>query len=338
MSRDDTAEPPQTAALAPPSDPAFWHTYSPRFECPISYVLAALALGLGALLFLGLLWLSNQPPSEYKPGPILSTVESGPDDSGVGQASNGGTPDPAVIAANTPTQKAIEEMEPNFKQVFPKLKERLQQKWQEEDPTVNMPVRDDKIGPLIVLSKALQDQLDSLGSPKGVGDKGKGGTGGDPDKTGPGTGSDSTRARTMRWVIVFHTAGGRDYLDQLQALGAKVVVPLADGKTTYLYRTLTADPPTYTVMTEADWPELSGLVQFSDIAAESNQQVGDALGLGKLPKGFWAFFPKELEKELARKEVGHQQRRAEDIEETKFECVKKGGKYELVVVGQKVKK
>ena len=69
-----------------------------------------------------------------------------------------------------------------------------------------MTLRDDKIAPLSGLSEALRNKLDSLGSPKGDGKKGEGGANGGPNK-GDGTGSDSARARTMRWVIVFRTSG-----------------------------------------------------------------------------------------------------------------------------------
>ena len=42
--------------------------------------------------------------------------------------------------------------------------------------------------------------------------------------------------------------------------------------------------------------------------------------------------------ELARKETNYRNRRAEDIEETIFRVVVRGGNYELIVDDQKVKK
>ena len=340
IDREDTPTdaPPDTAALAPPLSPEYWQTYSPRFECPISYVLAALVVGLGVFLLLSVIWWTNLPPAEFKPGPKIGLTD-GNEAFGDGEAGSGGQPDPLVLGQNAPTRDDMKQIVPDIDTKLPQVKDDLAQKWKLEDPTSTTPLRDDKVAPLAALSDTLRDKLSGLGAPKGEGgEKGKGGVGGNPDGAGTGTGSDSTRARTMRWVIVFRTAGGRDYLDQIQSLGAKVIVPLADGKTTMLFRTLNGDPPVGKVMTEADWPELSGLVQFSDYTPDSNVQVGQALGMGKLPKGFWAFFPKELEKELARKEVGFQQRRAEDIEETKFEFTRRSGKAELVVVSQKIKR
>ncbi len=345
MSREDSIDdrdetpadaPPETTALAPPLSPEYWQTYSPRFEMPISYVVAALVIGLGLLILLSVIWWTNLPPEGYKPGPKLGMVD-GPDLTGDGEAGSGGDPEPLVVGRSA-TPEDIKQVLPDFKDVLPQVKDSFQQKWTLEDPNSNLTMPDSKAAALALLGKDLQDKIDGLGSPKGEGGKGNGGVGGKPDGKGDGVGSNSTRARTMRWVIVFKTQGGRDYLDQIQALGAKVVVPMGDDKITMFFRDLAGDPPTGKVMTEADWPELSGLVQFSDFTADSNEQVGRALGLGKLRKGFWAFFPKELEKELARKEVGFQQRRSEDIEETKFEFTRRNGKAELVVVNQKIKR
>ena len=75
-----------------------------------------------------------------------------------------------------------------------------------------------------------------IGQKKGDGATGNGGEGG--PGAGTGTRADNTHARTMRWVIAFKTLGGRDYLDQLQGFGAKLIVPMADGKTMMLFRSL----------------------------------------------------------------------------------------------------
>lgn len=51
-------------------------------------------------------------------------------------------------------------------------------------------------------------------------------------------------------------------------------------------------------------------------------------------RSFWAFFPRELEDELARKEQHYRNRRPEDVEETVFRVVVRGGACEVVVWGQ----
>lgn len=332
--RDDagtrTAEPEEPSAT-------FWNTYSPRFEMPISYVVSALAIALALMLVSLLMYLSMLPPAEgFKPGPKLGAY-GGEDDFGDGEAGGGGVPDPTVLGQNAPTREDAKDILPDLDSL-PSFKEDLANKFKLDDPNSAIPISDSKATAYAALDKDIRDKMMGVGQKKGDGTTGRGGEGGNPNGAGTGTGADSTRARTMRWVIAFKTAGGRDYLDQLKALGAKVIVPTADGKGATLFRDLNGNPPQGRQMTEADWNELSGLVQFSDYTALSRQQVGEALGMGNLPKGFWAFFPKETEKDLAKKEVGYQQRRSEDIEETKFECVNRGGKYELVVTRQTLKK
>ncbi len=333
--RDDSDT--QTAEPEAPEG-TFWGTYSPRFEMPISYVVSALLIALALLLVSLLMLVSMLPSGDYKEGPKIGAFD-GNDKSGEGEAGQGGVIDPKVLGSSPPTRDDAKDIVPDLDSNLPTVKDDIASKIKLEDPNSPIPISDSKATAYAALDKQIRDQMLGFGQKKGDGaDKGKGGEGGNPNGAGTGTGSDSTRARTMRWVIAFRTGGGRDYLDQLQALGAKVLVPTADGKSVWLFDDLKGSPPKGKIMTEEDWKPLSGLVQFSDYTALSRQQVGDSLGMGNLPKGFWAFFPKETEKDLARKEVGHQQRRSEDIEETKFECVNRNGKYELVVTRQTLKK
>lgn len=332
--RDEFEDEPETDALAAPGDGTFWRTYSPRFEMPISYVVSALAIALVLFVISLLMYFHFQSSDSYKPGLKIGLTD-GSDDFGEGQEGGGGPIDPKVSGDNTaPTRDDIKDVVQDIDKL-PAFKEDLANAIKLEDPNSPVSLSDAKTAAYKALEENLRNKM--LGLKKGDGTGTAGGTGNN-SKGGDGTGSDSTRARTLRWVIAFKTAGGRDYLDQLKALGAKVIVPTADGKGAYYFRSLDGNPPQGKLMTESDWNELSGLVQFSDYTAISRQQVGEALGMGNLPKGFWAFFPKELEKELARKEIGYQQRRSEDIEETKFECVNRGGKYELVVTRQTLKR
>ncbi len=336
--RDDPTAPVETDALASPAEDAgvFWRTYSPRFEMPISAVLSALALGLAVLLFAGLAFLSMSCSGSgaYTPGPVIGTTD-GDDAFGAGESGGGGEPDPTIVGNSPPSRDDIKDVVQDL-ETLESVKVDLNKQFQLEDPNSVIPISDGKVAPYAALDQQIRDKM--LGRKKGDGTTGNGGEGNNPNGKGDGTGSDSTRARTLRWVIAFKTAGGRDYLDQLKSLGAKVVVPTADGRGMILFRNLDGNPPQGKLMGDSDWNELSGLVQFADYTNLTREQVGPALGMGKLPKGFWAFFPKEVEKELARKEVGFQQRRSEDIEETKFECVNRGGKYELIVTRQTLKK
>lgn len=327
---------PETDPFAPPSEAAFWHTYSARFECPIAHVASALIIALGLLIVSWAIF-NSLKSDDYKP-PVQIGLVGGDDDFGEGEEGGGGQIDPLTLGFNAPTRDEMKNILPDLDTTLPQVKDDILKKIQLEDPTAVIPLSDNKATSYAALDQKLRDKMLGVGQQKGDGGKGEKGEGNNPNGAGTGTGSDSTRARTMRWIIRFKTGGGRDYLDQLQSLGAKVLVPLADGKEAYIFPNLNGDPPVGKLMTEKDWNELSGLVQFSDYTRLSCDQVGQALGMGRLPKGFWAFFPKNIEQDLARKEIGYQQRRSEDIEETTFEVVNRAGKYELIVTNQKLKK
>src|SRR5262249_16010216 len=98
------------------------------------------------------------------------------------------------------------------------------------------------------LDKDLRKKLFNGLADKGQGGPGQGGGGGSgagPGK-GAGTGAGSKlserQKRQLRWVMVFNTFDGKDYVRQLALLGAKVAVPVGDGKHR-LYRNLNEVPP-----------------------------------------------------------------------------------------------
>ena len=62
----------------------------------------------------------------------------------------------------------------------------------------------------------------------------------------------------------------------------------------------------------------------------------DGHGQG-LPERVGAFFPKELENQLLLKELAYQNKREDQIKETRFQILMKGGgRYEVVVVDQRL--
>src|SRR5207248_3032731 len=60
--------------------------------------------------------------------------------------------------------------------------------------------------------------------------KGAGGAAGKGETKQPGNGpggiANDSRARSLRWVLRFSTTDGQDYLDQLAAMGAVILIPL----------------------------------------------------------------------------------------------------------------
>ena len=214
------------------------------------------------------------------------------------------------------------------------MKADLQSKF-DFDKNSPIPIADQNAASISALDKSIQDKL--YGQKKGTGGPGVQGDGGQGSGPG-GTGSDSTRARSLRWIMRFKTAGGRDYLNQLSSLGAEVVVPLvSDPKQAHLFSDL-SNPKPGTMMTDKDWARLGGQIQFMDHTRKSVLEVSEALNLDFTPKVFMAFFPRDLEDKLSRMERGYQNRRSEDIDETVFEVIFRGGKYEMIVASQKIKR
>ena len=128
-----------------------------------------------------------------------------------------------------------------------------------------------------------------------------------------------------------------DYLAQLQAMGAQILVPIPGGPDSLFIADIT-NPSGQRKASDADLRSLAGKIQFSDSRRDAVQGVAGALGLDFTPKTFFAFFPKGMEEQLAREETKFRNRRAEDIEETVFRVTIRGGTYTLVVDEQIAKK
>jgi hypothetical protein len=119
---------------------------------------------------------------------------------------------------------------------------------------------------------------------------------------------------------------------------AVVLAPVKDSnKQMYIFRDL-ANPRPGTVATDSDIAQLSRQIQFSDFRRDNVQGVAEALGLDYTPPVFWAFFPAELEADLSRKEKAYRNRQPENIEETIFQVVVRGGQYEIQVIEQRAKR
>jgi len=187
------------------------------------------------------------------------------------------------------------------------------------------------------------------GKDKGT-DKGEGG--------GRGEGTSGTitqrERRMLRWAMTFNTLNGTDYRNQLRALGATVAVPL-EGETPgneqrwRIYRDL-GNPSS---ATEDDISKVKQIYWIDD-KPESVRALCTALQVRYLPARFVAFFPPALEKKLLQieleklprlhprakldllkrqlKQRGIVIRADEDlIQETKFDVVRAGGSYTVVV-------
>ena len=176
---------------------------------------------------------------------------------------------------------------------------------------------------IVTAHKQIEDFLHKGGSKK----PGPGGP--------PGGGQlDQRPGRQLRWTLLFNTHDGRDYLLQLHSLGAILAIPGEDDQLR-LVRDLLKRPVQLRV---EDLGELDR-IYWIDRKPESVQSLTLALGLALSPKFIAAFFPAKLEKELLDKELRYLGKRGteDDIKETVFRVVKRGDRYEAVVVEQKLK-
>ena len=315
-------------AFGPPEATA-WKKYSPNLEFPISLLVSTLLLTTMFAILVGLLFLSLGSGPEKKVPP-MSMVDGGTDDAGDGSPGGGGKPDEA-LAAPTPPQTSTsgdESIQNDF--TIPEVQV-IKDRMALEDPNADaVAVAPENAVSRTRLEQSLRKKLD--GGPKGTVGPGKGV--GPPGPGDGGTGADGTRARSLRWVMRFQTNGGRDYLDQLQALGAIVLVSVPPEKRQmYVFKDL-RNPQPGVVATDAELATYSQQIQFCDLKSKSGEEVGRALNLSFTPGEFWAIFPKGIEEELSKLEKGYRNRRPEDVEQTIFKVSVVGGKYRLVVSEQ----
>lgn len=318
------------ARIEGPPEESFEEKYNKRLEAPLSlvgsiliHVLIGVVIGYCVLVLLA-------KPEDKSGVPVRSMAVGGLNDDGDGSAGSGGKEDPLIESLNRdPATAAVESLADPSK--LPQIED-VQKTIKTIDPTGNIPVSSSNMAAYAGLDKAIRDKL--LGANRGSGNEA--GKGSDGSKgTGPGgSGSNSTLGRNMRWTLRFKVSSGRDYLDQLKAMRAKLLIPIPGGDKCYLIENLD-NPGTPRVVDPADF---GSLLRFVDSRPEAVNSVIGALGLDVKTRSFCAIFTKEQEAELAKMETNYRNRRAEDIEETIFKVTIRGGVPEVYVDEQKVKR
>lgn len=322
------ASSPPPAPLAPP-DEQFWEKYNPHFELPLSGV-GAIAVHVAIISTLsGLLWLSYRSTiSDKTPVPMRTAMlMEGSRADGAGQGGGDSSPTENIERQELPSrdvpQATLEEVREKIKEFSPVIPpaEGLRP---EDLPTAKR---------LAEINDELRKKLfEGMNGKKG---KGPGDGSGESGVEGPGASNkgDATSSsnRAVRWELIFDTQSGEDYVRQLAAMKATLVVPQpADWQTNKAYRNLTIGKA---VGEDFDIGKLPGLF-FIDDAADSAKRVAQALGLGFAPPKFIAFFPKDVEEDLAAKERAYRGRKESEIFSTKFKIVMKDGKPTPVVIDQ----
>ena len=145
---------------------------------------------------------------------------------------------------------------------------------------------------------------------------------------GNGSGGTGRAGRASRWVLTFNSSSGDTYLNQLGGLGADVAFPVGE------------DAQYFTDLAGSRRSSRRSLHSESRIYWIDDATFRDAarvLGHPGAPL-MYAFLPTPLEEKMAQLELAEARRygvtREEDIQQTIFECVARGGSYDVQIVSQ----
>jgi hypothetical protein len=320
-----TAPPPP---LAPPEE-EFWERYSPHHEFPLSSV-GSVALHIGGLvLFILALWLLSRMTITDKTAVPLRAVTLADGDGVEGRGSGGGTnqkenvdPNRQAIPKRNVPEVDLKDMPPEMKPFLPKVP---------SDQPGLRPEDLPQYSKFAGLDPALRDRLlEGMSGQKGTG-PGKGAGGPGPEGAGGGHGNASSSAsRGIRWELNFKTQSGEDYLEQLRAMKATLLIPQPKEWDTHkAYRLAEANIRGE----DYDIAKLPGL-HFIDDDSGSASRLARAMGLDFSPPKFLAFFPKEVEEELAAKERDFRKRKESEIFSTSFRILIRDGRPSITVIEQ----
>lgn len=326
----------------PPAE-SFWERYSPHHEFSLSSVgsltLHALLLGLLVLAsilgFFTLVGLEPTAPPQLDALTVHGGGGGGGDPLGVGRGI-GGKGDPLVEDVRNDPEPAPYVGTPLAE--IPRAKvDPLQFPVVASDPDGKRFIEKSNLA-VVALSKLQQEARDQL--LRGLAGKGEGGPG---KEGGRDTGSDKgttpspapakpltkREKRVLRWVMVFNVRDGFEYLRQLDGLGAILGIPEARGQYRIL-RNLKQRPA------RGEIEDLKSIerIFWVDDTADSVRSLGRALQLEPLPNHIVAFFPREVEEDLLRKELNFRGLQEEDIQETRFRLIRHGNKYVPQVIDQ----
>lgn len=286
-----------------PPDEQFWQRYSPHHEFSLSSAGSiAVHIGLFALFIVAMWLMAEYAVTHGTPVPIRTLTVS--DDNGNGNGVPGQGGPQQNLADPLPPEKA-KDFPPDIKLILPPI-----------PPLAGQGLRPDQLATVRDLPKIAKGTRDQL-------------PGGKSGKDGVGPGPGSGAARALRWELIFRTADGSDYLAQLAVMKAKIAVPTPpDWKEYKVFKDLT-----HPVAEPFNREELPALF-FIDGEADSAGRLANALGLDYSPPNFIAFFPKEIEEELAAKERAFANRKESEIFSTKFKILVRDGKPSIAVVEQ----
>lgn len=336
---------PAPASKLPPNE-EFWKRYSPHYEFPLSTIGSVAIHGLLVLVLVLIAVYIVQPRfKDSAPLPMDAIVIAGGGGSieGIGDApGDGAPPQRTEEAVQRPETLLHRPTNPSQEKAPAEALQAVQ-----ADPLQLAEFSSDRMleatnTSLAGLSKLSQDTQRTMLQGLATAGKGQGGSGsgggkgaghgkGTGELEGDGKGHISVRQkRLLRWTMEFNVrSGGDEYLRQLAALGAILAIP--DPRGGYRVGDLARRPVQWR---NEDLAKLNRIF-WIDSQPETVASLCAALGIRPVPPQIVAFFPHEMEKELLAKELRFRGRNEDDIKETKFEIVRRGGgRYEPIVSEQ----
>lgn len=144
-------------------------------------------------------------------------------------------------------------------------------------------------------------------------------------KAGTGVG-DGRGERMLRWVMIFNTANGGDYLSQLMDMNARIAFP--DSKIAGKFSIITNLGMKPLSIKDLDLSSISDIFWIDD-KPQSVANLSRAIGLSLKVDAFVVLMPASVEEKLVKLEKNALQNgKEEDIEETRFSINKVSGRYE----------
>lgn len=156
--------------------------------------------------------------------------------------------------------------------------------------------------------------------------------GGAPATGATGSGSSGRAGRAARWILRFDTRSPRHYIEQLEGLGAELAFPETGDQWRY-FDNLTAASPTTSLR------DLSRetRIYWVDQNPQTYRAVGNLLGARDAPM-MVVFLPIVLEQRMLEMELNYMGRKEEeDILQTEFVVVRRGGKLDVQVQSQRLR-
>jgi hypothetical protein len=152
--------------------------------------------------------------------------------------------------------------------------------------------------------------------------------GGKPGSPSGGGGGSGRAGRAARWVLRFNRSSTENFLEQLGGLDADIAFPQRGDN--YLY---------FSDLSGSRSSSTRNLSQESrifwiDDSRQSFEDVARTLGVSS-PPFMCAFLPTPLEEKMLKLELAYKGApNEESIVQTVFECVQRGGGYDVIVVDQ----